>query len=49
MKVTTINMGTLKDKSKPFSSATWSKATKAQEEKFYAVIADINNKRAELS
>ncbi|WP_431129620.1 hypothetical protein [Flagellimonas flava] len=49
MKVTTIDMSKLKDKSKPFSSAVWSKPTPAQEQKFMGMIAEITKTRKSAS
>lgn len=49
MKVTVIDMSKLEDKTKPFSTATWSKATEEQEQKFMGMIADIHSSRKSVS
>lgn len=41
MKVTTIDMGKVKDKKKPFDNASWSVANKEQEAKFYKILANV--------
>ncbi|MEM6815304.1 MAG: hypothetical protein AAF600_13115 [Bacteroidota bacterium] len=45
MKVTTIDMSKLKDKSKPFSTAIWEKATPEQENKFMGIFAAFDTRK----